>query len=202
MPAAELRARIRRRCWARVFLDTAAQVVAANNHRDPVAMRAAVPRLIAAGVRFLAGLNLADDPPEQLPLRLSQVDLVLTALAALTPAQVARLFPDDKRFDGARWGCVDHFSTVELLNDLGLNEQLGTRERVLTLLMSFDSTLLRRFAVNTLTVANRATDGGVVDQLFAALDATPVDVHRAKLGRTRPRRPRWLRVVDGGKEVG
>lgn len=63
----------------------------------------------------------------------------------LTPAELIRIFPIDKTYDGERYQWKDYFYTMQTINSMGLNEVIG--EKLLDLLWDYQNTNISLFLV-------------------------------------------------------
>ena len=69
------------------------------------------------------------------------VDVMLTLISGLTPRNLMIAFPITKDFDGKRWGWKDYFFTIDEINKLDMDNQIG-KETMIRLLVDYQNPLL------------------------------------------------------------
>lgn len=60
-------------------------------------------------------------------------------VSKLTYREFMEIYPIDKRYDGARWGTRDYFSTMEFLSDIDLDSKIGGEKQVMDLFWEYDN---------------------------------------------------------------
>ena len=81
-------------------------------------------------------------PPSNIPIILS---------AQITPRELTQIYPIAKSYDGNKYGTVDYFSTMEKLEEFGMNE-LITDDKVMDLLFNYDNAHIREYGCTKLCV--------------------------------------------------
>ena len=78
-------------------------------------------------------------------------DCIMAFIGNLTPAELITVFPVDKRYDGEKTRCKDYFYTMNELQKVGMNNQIGLNQ-VVGLLWDYENNELRKFLAEYLTV--------------------------------------------------
>lgn len=60
-------------------------------------------------------------------------------VSKLTYREFMEIYPIDKRYDGARWGTRDYYSTIEFLSDIDLDNKIGGEKQVMDLFWEYDN---------------------------------------------------------------
>ena len=66
-------------------------------------------------------------------------ELYKSLVSGLTYREFMEIYPIDKRYDGARWGTRDYFSTMEFLSDIDLDSKIGGEKQVMDLFFEYDN---------------------------------------------------------------
>jgi hypothetical protein len=53
------------------------------------------------------------------------VQVILSSIGSLKPAELVNIFPIEKTYDGDRWGVKDYFYTRDYLNTLDPDKPIG-----------------------------------------------------------------------------
>ena len=107
-------------------------------------------RSIFSGVKYFGLLNL-DDVDKSSTFGL--MSFVKSLIATLTPRELAQLFPVRKVYDGKKWQVKDYFSTMEVLNQHGLDTPIN--EAVEEILWEYTNRDLSLFQVNMMSVIGK-----------------------------------------------
>lgn len=83
--------------------------------------KADIFKIIYHGVHAANMLDKYADPNARLEL----FEHVNAMIALLTPQELMRIFPVDKKYDGEKWQCKDYFSTMEAMREHGLDKPIG-----------------------------------------------------------------------------
>ena len=66
-------------------------------------------------------------------------ELYKSLVASLTYREFMEIYPIDKRYDGARWGTRDYYSTMEFLSDIDLDSKISNEENLMDLFWEYDN---------------------------------------------------------------
>ncbi len=117
---------------------------------DTTLDRADAMKAVQHGVRAAIMFSNDQVDPEVL---FNLFELVRQYIAILTPIELMQIFPVDKKYDGARWGCKDYFYTMDMLREHGLNTPIG--DRIDDILWDYTNTQMRIFTVRLTTVTSK-----------------------------------------------
>ncbi len=182
----------------------------ADDQQDKDRMR----RLIFYGVKALSRDTRDESDYEGLVLRFQTFCIIKDLIGQLTPAEMLRLFPLEKKFDGDKYQCKDYFSSIAVLRRHGLHEPIG--EEATNLLWDYMNPDICHFEVECMCVmsAIRRAEGrqGLLEE-FCEQQGKPLTVYyenkdsrgrtfmkNSKTGevqRLYKKRPRYLRPVNG-----
>lgn len=129
----------------------------------------------------------------------------------ITPRELTQIFPIEKSYDGKRYGTIDYFSTMENLEELGMDEPI-TEDKVMDVLFNYDNTHICKYECAKLSVISglRRCDGhpGIMEEYFGPLGVRMYKMMTDADGKkflydpdkqtTHPvvkPRPRYLRVI-------
>jgi hypothetical protein len=166
---------------------------------------------------YKARKGFIDRPiPEERELR-AMWSLILRTkglVSQLTPRELTRIFPITKRYDGARYESKDYFSTIEAIEEIGMDNVIG--DTVDELLFDYQNRHITNFSMFILGVCSdlRRHQGqpGVMEEFMEQEGITPLRMVTDDDGKrflydpvkhtTMPvvkKRPRYLRVVPDQK---
>ena len=132
-------------------------------------------------------------------------------IGQITPRELIQIYPIEKSYDGKKYGTVDYFSTMEQLEEFGMNE-LITDDKVMDVLFNYDNTHIRNYGCAKFSVISdlRRCEGhpGLVEEFFGPLGVGSYKMMTDENGKqfiydpdkqttypvTKPR-PRYLRVI-------
>jgi len=132
-------------------------------------------------------------------------------IGQITPRELTQIYPIAKSYDGDKYGTVDYFSTMEKLEEFGMDE-LITKDRVMDVLFNYDNTHIRKYGCTKLCVISdlRRCEGhpGLAEEFFGPLGVGMYKMMTDEYGKqflydpdkqttypvTKPR-PRYLRVI-------
>lgn len=149
--------------------------------------------------------------------RLDAMNGVLDELTTATPRLLMTVFPPTKTFGGDKWNSKDYFSTMQAVDDYGIDREFG--EDGFEFLWDYmnDATMsFVVFSMSALSAAKRAQgEKGLMEQFCE--DNGISAFHKGVDGNGRewlvddqtgeitpiiaqkPKMPRWWKVIDGGK---
>ncbi|WP_286817775.1 hypothetical protein [Desulfobacter sp. UBA2225] len=132
-------------------------------------------------------------------------------IGQITPRELTQIYPIAKSYDGDKYGTVDYFSTMEKLEEFGMDE-LITKDRVMDVLFNYDNTHIRKYGCTKLCVISdlRRCEGhpGLAEEYLSPLGVGMYKMITDEYGKqflydpdkqttypvTKPR-PRYLRVI-------
>ena len=132
-------------------------------------------------------------------------------IGQITPRELTQIYPIAKSYDGNKYGTVDYFSTMEKLEEFGMNE-LITDDKVMDLLFNYDNAHIREYGCTKLCVISdlRRCEGhpGLAEEYLSPLGVGIYKMMTDEDGKqffydpdqqttypvTKPR-PRYLRVI-------
>lgn len=81
---------------------------------------------------------------------------ILELFAKMSPEQIAQMFPPAKVYDGARYGEIDYFDSMEAVEKYGGKASFaGDADKAMEFLMSVNNLSLRLFLVTGLSIINQ-----------------------------------------------
>lgn len=93
-------------------------------------------------------------------------------ISQITPRELTQIFPIEKSYDGKRYGTIDYFSTMENLEELGMNEPI-TEDKVMDVLFGYDNTHILKYISIKFSVISglRKCEGhpGLAEEFFGPL---------------------------------
>lgn len=105
-----------------------------------------IKRLVFYGVRFVSASpkrsNGTDDSETAWAVL---IELIILFIGKLTPQEFMTVFPVSKKYDGNRWETKDYYYTMEYLDGIGMNTEIG--DNVLELLFDYVNPHITRFAL-------------------------------------------------------
>ncbi|WP_186578067.1 hypothetical protein [Aquibacillus kalidii] len=78
------------------------------------------------------------------------VNVIKESVERLTPREFMTVFPIRKTYDGEKWGVKDFFSTMETVNEIGMDNIIGDQSS--HFLMEYDNLTVRVFLVASLNI--------------------------------------------------
>ncbi len=139
--------------------------------------------------------------------------LVMGRIELLTPRQLMRVFPVDKRYDGKRWECKDYFYTMNALEQHGMDKPLG--DRAFGILYDYTNPHVSNFTVGMMCMLDRLRlaqgEKGMLESFFESQGQHLTTYSRVEqngkeymrnndtgeMARVARPKPRYLRVVRG-----
>ncbi len=132
-------------------------------------------------------------------------------IGQITPRELTQIYPIAKSYDGNKYGTVDYFSTMEQLEEFGMDE-LITKDKVMDVLFNYDNPHIREYGCTKLCVISdlRRCEGhpGMAEEYFGPLGVGMYKMMTDEYGKqflydpdkqtTYPvikPRPRYLRVI-------
>jgi hypothetical protein len=114
-----------------------------------------VCRAIFYGVKYF---GIVDNDDLQLTYESAEDTLYLvkhitSLIGQLTPRQLTRIFPIEKRYDGEKWGMKDYFYAMEALEEHGMDTPIG--EAVEDIFWVFVNRDIRKFAIFEMNIIGR-----------------------------------------------
>lgn len=153
------------------------------------------------------------------PLSIYEYNAVLFFINDMTPRQFMQMFPIDKTYDGERWESKDYFTTKEMCFRRGLDSPIGD---ALTFLWDYCNPYTRCFLSSFLKAIERERRrDGKPSMLEAFFEEQGIDSHTyrrfeapngkayfqntktvefLKEAPSRPKKPSWWKVIEGGKQ--
>lgn len=102
-------------------------------------------------------------------VRFTVIDSIFTILGCLTLRNFVTAFPIDKSYDGAKWECIDYFSTMEALSKMDWDKPIG-RDELSELLWDYDNSDLRHAYMeytSAMSAMYKAQTGkGIMEKFF------------------------------------
>ena len=129
----------------------------------------------------------------------------------ITPRDLTQIYPIEKSYDGNKYGTVDYFSTMEKLEEFGMDEPI-TQDRVIDVLFGYDNKHICEYVCTMLSVISglRRCEGhpGIMEEYFGPLGVRMFRMMTDEYGKqflydpdkqttypvTKPR-PRYLSVI-------
>lgn len=126
-------------------------------------------KLVLSGVRMMNKLKAKNPEATLDPHALfAMYQTIANYIALLTPAELMRVFPITKDYDGARYGFKDYFFTMDALRKHGMRNTIG--DAVIDILWDYTNMELKRFLVGLLGAINdvRRINGekGLAEEFF------------------------------------
>jgi len=166
---------------------------------------------VFCGIKFCANEGITEITDYEVVENIfTLMEFVKSMIKELTPNQLMQIFPVDKVYDGERWGVKDYYSTMESLNQHGLDTPIG--ESVDDILWDYMNRDIKDFQCNLLWIINRvyrANIGGDIVKEWA--DSVGIPTYRKHTdsitgkeymidsnGKTKPLkkpRPRHLKLI-------
>ncbi len=82
-------------------------------------------RLIFYGVKALGRSTRSESDYDGLVLSYQTIGFIKDLIGQLTPAELMQLFPVEKKYDGAIYQMKDYYSTMDAIQQHGLNTPIG-----------------------------------------------------------------------------
>ena len=132
-------------------------------------------------------------------------------IGQITPWELTQIYPIEKSYDGNKYGTVDYFSTMEQLEEFGMDEPI-TEDKVMDVLFGYDNAHILEYTYIKLSVISdlRRCEGhpGLLEEYFGSLGVGMYKMMTDEYGKqflydpdkqttypvTKPR-PRYLRVI-------
>ncbi|WP_319574542.1 hypothetical protein [uncultured Desulfobacter sp.] len=132
-------------------------------------------------------------------------------IGQITPRELTRIYPIEKSYDGNKYGTVDYFSTMDQLEEFGMDEPI-TEDKVMDVLFGYDNIHILKYMSIKLSVISglRRCEGhpGLAEEFFVPLGVRMIKTMTDADGKefiydpakqttypvTKPR-PRYLRVL-------
>lgn len=103
-------------------------------------------KTIFLGIRSLNSMDKAYHDNDGLDLLITEYCLMVDLIELLTPRELIKIFPIDKRYDGDKWGVKDYFTTMAEIEKIGMDTVIG--ENAAALIGDYMNWDLRIFTVN------------------------------------------------------
>jgi len=117
-------------------------------------------KLCFAGVKSLAlkceikyslkALKELKDAEESIKKDFWEANVLMTLISGLTPRNLMIAFPITKRFDGEKWGWKDYFFTIDEINKLDMDSEIG-KDKMEGLLFDYQNILLEKLLIELKT---------------------------------------------------
>ena len=132
-------------------------------------------------------------------------------ISQITPRELIQIYPIEKSYDGNKYGTIDYFSTMENLEELGMDEPI-TEDKVMDVLFGYDNTHILKYISIKFSVISglRRCEGhpGLAEEFFGPLGVGTYKMMTDEYGKqflydpdkqttypvVKPR-PRYLRVL-------
>ena len=132
-------------------------------------------------------------------------------ISQITPRELTQIYPIEKSYDGNKYGTVDYFSTMDQLEEFGMDEPI-TEDKVMDVLFGYDNIHILKYMSIKLSVISglRRCEGhpGLAEEFFVPLGVRMIKTMTDADGKefiydpakqttypvTKPR-PRYLRVL-------
>lgn len=141
-------------------------------------------------------------------------ECIFGMFSRMTPRQVIQLFPIEKIYDGKRWQVKDYFSTMEAVNEIGMDNVIG-EEKTPLFLMDYQNPDINEFMVMFMMTVSRmrVLQGGKepVEEFFeehgvatySYYEDEGILVNRqsgeaSKVQKPKPRIPKYMKIIEGG----
>ena len=151
-------------------------------------------------------------PEERLQEMWRTIGYTESLISGLTPRELTRIFPITKDYDGHRYECKDYFTTIQMIDDIGLDIPIA--DNVDTFLFDYQNRFIRWFNVFKMGVCSdlRRYQGlpGVMESFLKEQGITTMRMMTDDDGRkflydpvklttylVIKKRPRYLTVVPG-----
>lgn len=158
--------------------------------------------------------NLMEHQDTHIAFQLSE--LLQEGIGEMTPTEFIRTFPPNKTYDGAKWGCIDYFSTMGKFKGLPMDKPMcKSVEEILDILMGYDNHHILEYSVKVMMLVSRLhkeqTGRDMLDDFVESMGKPPLRkyyLHTDDQGKqymiddegnshaVKKARPRYLRVVD------
>lgn len=172
-----------------------------------------IPSFIFHGVKYFNSSRVDTEGLDykQLMRRFLFMEYVKCAISTQTPAELMRIFPPTKDFDGHKWQAKDYYSTMQAMKEHGLDVPIaGEVDRILWDFMNRD---LMEFGVGELSLlsAIRRAEGepGLMEEFAEQngittyrkyIDSTGKEFFQnsttGEVQRVHRKRPRYLQAVN------
>lgn len=173
---------------------------------------------------FLEGEELDGETDKELRALWQMYDSMIALAACLSPAKIAQLFPAEKEYNGAKYDMKDYFTSVAAVEQAGGWQKFKDEDAVLSFLMDLSNRDITRCCIAGLRLISemreRQGEKSLADEFMEEQTGLPYHIPkwfgeaRDKAGRVyitdedgkllglkaKPRRPKWLRTVNGWKE--
>ena len=172
-----------------------------------------VKKMIVYGVKAVNSKNEKPTTRTEAEYDFQYVNTIKLFMASLKPSEFINLFPITKDFDGHKYECKDYFYTIECIEKLNQNEQIG--EKIDDFLWDYTNIEVSMFLVNSMGCVDslRRFDGqcGMMEEFFADKGIGMKTLHTDSNGkeflfdkqsgktilvtRLKKRRPKWIKAV-------
>lgn len=98
----------------------------------------------------LKALKELKDTEESIKNDFWEANVLMTLISGLTPRNLIIAFPITKEFDGKKWGWKDYFYTINEINKLDMDSEIG-KEKMERLLFDYQNLLLEELLVELKT---------------------------------------------------
>lgn len=127
-------------------------------------------KIIYYGIGYLNMVSIEGKTIEDLERLITLNDVLLDLISELTPIEFMTIFPPEKVYDGEKYQSKDYYSTMQALNEFGLNNAIGTRDAALSLLFDYMNTDVMDYNVKNLIIIsaiNRMNTGkSLMEEFF------------------------------------
>lgn len=148
--------------------------------------RDSLMRLVFYGIKYINASSRRGKDYQGLKSRFDFICLLKNTMGLFTPADLLKMFPVDKQYDGQRYEMKDYFFTMKKLNEHGINKPMG--EDVTEVLWDYMNFSISRFECECMGVMSDILrcEGkpGVIEEFFAGQGVQMSTMHKDSKGRT------------------
>ncbi|MBC3887255.1 hypothetical protein GH810_02890 [Acetobacterium paludosum] len=130
----------------------------------------AAKQIVFYTMKYISVVELKDMTRERLEGLLLFNEMLLNTVCELTPADLITIFPINKTYDGARYQMKDYFTTMEALQDHGLNKPIQIKETASSLLWDYMNHTVMMYQVHCMSAISELhaieTGKGLMEQFF------------------------------------
>ena len=180
--------------------------------------RLSLKRIIFYGVK---AVNTTPEPEhitrEAAETNFQYISIIKDLMALLAPIEFMRIFPIDKDFRGNKWGWKDYFYTRDYINGLEQSNPIG--KEILNFLWEYQNKDITEFNICSMEALSNLLklDGlpSLAEEFAYEMGLKTYTMHTDSRGReflidkdtgkairTKKRKPRYLKLVKGGKVSG
>ena len=203
--------------WCRTVKQNPDLDIACKNNSDK-ASQLILKRIIYYGVKAVNTKQGSDLVTREVADTDFQfISIIKDLMALLTPIEFIRIFPIDKDFRGNKWGWKDYFYTRDYINGLEQGKPIGGE--ILNFLWEYQNTDITEFNICSMEALSnlRKLDGlpSLAEEFADEMGLKTYTVHTDSKGReflidkdagktmrVKKSKPRYLKLVKGGKVSG